>query len=104
MTFPKKGVYVGRLAFNPDTGFHIDPKGRKVVTLDEGKTWRYASRKDASHTARYQRRVLPVDSTTETDPHHVDPHPDDPHREGLTFHTDVEAPTVTSHTAAWRQA
>jgi hypothetical protein len=55
MPFPKRGQYSGRLAWDHDTGFHLDTKGRRVVTDDEGKSWRYAKRGDQSHHERYHR-------------------------------------------------
>lgn len=131
MKFPKRGVYTGRLAFDPESGFHVDSDGRNVITLDGGTTWRYANRRDASHNARYERRRVTVDSTDnahiaivaehgpavaeqrmwEQYPHHFEVQPHDAHFDGsaknktrLIFHPDVEAPTKTSHTDAWGEA
>lgn len=85
LTFRRRGVYRGRLAFDPDTGFHTDPDGRKVVTADSGLTWRYATRDDVSHIGRYQQRTVTVQGTTPDDPHHGGPTVDDPHyQEGAT--------------------
>lgn len=105
MKLPRRGAYVGRLAF--DGEFHTDDSGRRVVTLDEGKTWRYAARKDVPHNSRYSQRVLSIDGTQnqpEPEPHHFSPAINDPHAAGLVFHTDVVAPTVTGHTDAWKEA
>jgi hypothetical protein len=118
----RRGAYTGRLAFDPDSGFHVDPKGKRVVTHDEGRSWRYATRKDLSHNARYEKRKVTVDSTDnfhlglvaahgrvvadqqtrEEQPHHFEVQPDDPHFGGVQHHTDAEAPTKTSHTEAWQ--
>jgi hypothetical protein len=105
MLLPKRGSYRGRLAFDPDSGFHTDGDGRKLVTEDEGKTWRYAKRSDSSHISRYQRRVLVVDTTANQEipePHHFTPAFDDPHANGLQFDPDEKAAVVTSHTEAYR--
>ncbi len=110
-------AYVGRLAFDPETNFHVDPDGRRVVTDDGGATWRYATDQDTSHVERYQTAVLNVDSTAndvarflieggttaearERWPHHYEVHPDDPHAGGIVFHPDVKAPTQASCTQA----
>ena len=102
---PKRGPYRGRLAFDPDTGFHVDPVGRKVVTDDAGKTWRYAKRGDSSHQTRYQQRVVVVASTTDEghaagDPAHAH-HLDTAAAGGLVAHPDAVAPVQTSHTEAY---
>lgn len=105
-SLPRRGTYTGRLAFDPDTLFHVDPDGRRVVTLDGGMTWRYARRSDVSHNARYQRRLLVVDGTANAatpEPHHYQVQPDDPHAAGLLTHPDVEAAVQTSHTDAWKE-
>lgn len=128
MHLPKRGTYTGRLAFDPDTGFHIDPKGRRVVT-DDGKTWRYAKRGDLSHNARHGRVIVAVDTTENAlaalavkigleqahaqlraeQPHHYEVQTADghynlqaPNLTTLKVHTDAEAPTQTSHTEAWQ--
>ncbi len=92
-------AYHGRLAFDPDTDFHIDPEGKPVVTFDDGVTWFYATDGDTSHAARHHQQTLVVDGTQiqlielqlehgrekaeqlmkELHPHHYDPLPDDPH-------------------------
>lgn len=100
--FTRRGRYSGRLAFDPDTGFHVSVNGRKVVTDDGGKTWRYAKRSDASHNARYQTRVAVIDSTSEDDPHHLKATADDLHVGGLLSDPDAVAATVTSHTEAYQ--
>lgn len=105
MRFPRRGRYEGRLAFDPDAGFHTDAKGRRVVTVDEGLSWRYARRSDTSHNARYQQRVLLVESTANQatpEPHHFEVQPGDAHYDGLVADPDVVAATVTSHTEAYR--
>lgn len=102
---PRRGAYTGRLAF--DGRFHADPKGRRVVTPDGGKSWRYATFKATPHNARYELRALMVTGTAnqpEPEPHHYGPLPEDPHAAGLVFHPDAAAPTVTSHTDAYREA
>jgi hypothetical protein len=154
--------YSGRLAFDPDSGFHTevilgepydgeikfdrdsqtfvtddgrpvatsdggeswripDTPGRRVVTDDEGKTWRYAEEGDASHQERYQLRVATVDTTDNelarltlehgperaavlVDPHHYEVQPGDPHFDGVRSDPDVDAPTMMSHTDAWKEA
>lgn len=110
--------YSGRLAFDPDSGFHIDPDGQRVVTDDEGKTWRYATKGDTSHNTRYHRRFATVDSTANrlmeltlehgharaaelVDAHHFDVQPDDAHFDGIKHDPDDVAETITSHTEAW---
>lgn len=127
MTFPRRGRYTGRLAIDPDTGFHIDPKGRKVVTLDGGLTWRYARRSDTSHRARYEEDIKVVDSTANeharrvvahgplranelVSPHHFEVQPGDahynawaPNKTRTRLHPDAVAPMVTSHTDAWKE-
>ena len=60
MKFPKRGTYRGRLAWDDASGFHVDPKGRRVVTDDEGATWRYAKRGDPSHQDRYHKQHVEV--------------------------------------------
>lgn len=120
--------YTGRLAFNPDTGFHIDPDGKPVVTYDGGRTWRYAVKPrfwrrnvkpDKSHNARYQERAVVIDSTAnqyarlvyehddtvaaaEVDPHHFAVDFEDVHVSGVRFDPDEVAETITSHTDAYR--
>lgn len=110
------GPYVGRLAFDSPSGFHIDPKGFPVVTDDAGKTWRYAVQGDQSHQQRYHQHPAFLVGTTETDPHHLFPTPDDPHycdgatdpESGNVTQTrvlnspDTAAPLETSHTEAYR--
>lgn len=110
------GPYVGRLAFDSSSGFHIDPKGFSLVTDDAGKSWRYAVKGDQSHQEKYHERVVPLIGTTENDPHHLFPTPDDPHycagatdpETGQTTNTrlinspDDVAPLETSHTEAYR--
>lgn len=110
------GPYVGRLAFDSPSGFHIDPKGFPVVTDDAGKTWRYAAAGYKSHQEQYHERVVALIGTTDTDPHHFFPTPDDPHfcagatdpESGKTTNTklinspDESAPFETSHTEAYR--
>lgn len=76
---PRRGPYAGRLAFDPDSGFHVSVDGRRVVTDDHGQTWRYATGDDVSHISRYERNVLIVQGTTDEDPHHQLPAPDDAH-------------------------
>ena len=96
--------YSGRLAFDPDSGFHLAENGKKVVTLDEGKTWQYATAADTSHIERYQERVVEVDTTAnaaEPEPHHYEVQADDPHFAGVRSDPDVVAPTLTSHTEAY---
>lgn len=112
-------AYKGRLAFDPDTEFHIDPEGKPVVTDDGGKTWRYAKDDDTSHNARYQKRLLVVDSTANAfaelayqhgkdaaasmvEPHHFEVQPDDAHAGGVKFDPDDVAETITGHTEAWK--
>lgn len=81
-------AYTGRLAFDPETGFHTEMvegnvnvpvqredgtwenavvptlvPGKRVVTEDGGQTWRYAVAADASHNDRYGERALTVDGT-----------------------------------------
>jgi len=111
LTLLRRGAYNGRLAFDPDSEFHTDEKGRKVVTLDGGKTWRYARRSHSSHNARYQRKIAVIDTTANAqnpEPHHlsVQPHDDhyDPTAPNLTTlksDPDEVAVKVTSHTEAW---
>lgn len=99
------GPYVGRLAFDSDSAFHIDPNGWPVVTDDEGKTWRYATPDDTSHNARYHTGVLhAVSPTTQEafeagDPAHAH---HDVWEPGVS-HPDVTAPVQTSHTAAYEE-
>lgn len=105
-------TYSGRLAFDPDTNFHLAEDGRPVVTEDGGKTWRYAVEGDFSHFERYHERYATVDGTANSanpEPHHFavlanDPHHDDdnPGNARLRFHPDMKAATVTSHTEAYR--
>lgn len=100
-SFLRRGRYVGRLAFDPDSGFHVGEDGRKVVTDNAGSTWRYATRKDTSHQERYHERVAVFSPTTEVDPHHVAPPGSDPHSAGLLSDPDGVAAKVTSHTEAY---
>lgn len=98
------GPYSGRLAFDPDSGFHLGEDGRRVVSDDEGKTWRYATRRDTSHHTRYHKRFVTVDSTAnaaDPEPHHYGVQEKDPHADGLIEDPDSEAATITSHTAAY---
>lgn len=121
---PAAKAYSGRLAFDPDSGFHLGEDGKKVVTDDEGKSWRYANDDDPSHLERYHRRFAEIDSTanqfaelafkhgeeqaaTMVEPHHFEAQPDDAHydenAEGKSSpksDPDAVAATVTSHTEA----
>ena len=100
----KRGPYEGRLAFDSASGFHLDAQGRKVLTEDGGKSWRYAKRGDKSHLERYSENVLSFRGTNldeHPEPHHHEVQPDDPHYDGLVFHPDPIAPQQTSHTGAW---
>lgn len=99
--FAKKGVYVGRLAFDPDSEFHFDPKGRRVVTTDEGVTWRYAVKTDTPHNARYGNRALGVNPSVDGEPHHVSPELGDRHFDGIQFLPDEKSVTHSSHTESW---
>lgn len=94
-----KKAYHGRLAFDPDSGFHTDNDGVAVVTHDEGKSWYYAEDGDVSHIERHHKQFAVVDGTQqqlielqlehgrtegerlmrELHPHHYDPSPDDAH-------------------------
>lgn len=106
MNVPRRGSYTGRLTFDPDSLFHTDPRGRRVVTDDAGLTWRYARRSDLSHNGRYQRALRPVDTTAnaaDPEPHHFEVQEADPHFAGPLAATDAEAPTLTSHTDAWKE-
>lgn len=97
--------YSGRLSFDPDSGFHLGEDGKKVVTLDQGKTWQYATPQDTSHIERYQERVVGVDTTvnaTDPEPHHYEVQADDPHFAGVRSDPDAAAPTLTSHTEAYK--
>lgn len=116
-------AYVGRLAFDSDTEFHVDPDGKPVVTDDQGLTWRYATDADTSHNARYQEQAVAVDSTPnvmlelqlehgrvkaeeimrEQHPHHFEVQPDDAHAAGVKTDPDPVAETITSHTEAWSE-
>lgn len=122
----RRGPYEGRLAFDSDSGFHVAVNGRRVVTDDGGKTWRYARRGDTSHNARHQQRAVTIDSTAnrlaeltlqqggviaaeQVDPHHYEVQTDDQHFDhsapGLTslkHDPDVDAAIVTSHTKAYQ--
>lgn len=111
-------AYTGRLAFDPETEFHIGEDGEPVVTDDDGATWRYAEEADTSHNARYQTGVAAVDSTENqlarlayehgieaangmVDPHHFEVQPDDPHFSGVKSDPDDKAATITGHTEAY---
>lgn len=131
LKLPRYGVYVGRLTFDPDTLSHADSNGRRVVTDDGGATWRYARRGDPSHNARYERNALEIDTTPTVlarlavthgeeeahrimraeQPHHYETQVTDEHYDLVARDltrpkrdADVDAVTVTSHTAAWRHA
>jgi hypothetical protein len=112
-------TYTGRLAFDPETGFHTDPDGAPVVTVDEGKSWRYAVDSDTPHNDRYQERIAVVDSTANqlaelqlehgrdkaaelVEPHHFEVQPDDEHFGGVRFDPDTKAETITGHTEAYQ--
>lgn len=98
-------AYSGRLAFDPDSGFHVGEDGKNVVTEDEGATWRYARAGDPSHIERYQERVIAVDTTANAEapePHHYEVQADDPHFAGVRSDPDAEAPVLTSHTDAYK--
>lgn len=112
-------TYTGRLAFDPETGFHVDDEGTPVVTLDAGKTWQYAGADDTPHNDRYQQAIAVVDSTANqlaelslehgrekaadlVDQHHFDVQPDDAHHGGIRFDPDHVAATITSHTEAYQ--
>lgn len=99
--------YTGRLAYDPETDFHLSEDGKPVVTDDGGRTWRYATNDDFSHFAKYHERYAVVDSTAnaaEPEPHHFEVQPDDPHFNGMTYVPDVKSATNTSHTDAWKDA
>lgn len=110
--------YTGRLAFDPETEFHTDEDGARVVTDDNGATWRYAEDADESHNARYQQAVAAVDTTENqlaqlayehgiekanemVDPHHFEVQADDPHYDGCKVDPDEVAATITGHTEAY---
>lgn len=112
-------AYSGRLAFDPETEFHVDVDGKPVVTDDEGKTWRYATADDLSHNDRYQQAVAVVDSTANrlaelslehgrekaaelVEPHHFEVQPDDAHFGKVKTDPDHVAETITSHTEAYQ--
>jgi hypothetical protein len=104
-TTPKN--YVGRLAFDPDSGFHLSEDGKPVITEDKGKSWRYAAEGEPNHLSRYQRRVVVIDTTAnaeDPEPHHFEVQPDDPHVDGVLVDPDVEAETITAHTEAWKDS
>jgi hypothetical protein len=103
-------VYTGRLAFDGDTCFHLDPDGYKLVTDGKGH-YTYAAPDDPSHFDKFHKRLVVVQGTTPDDPHHVEPLPDDANvlagsldpANGRTIAPvipNVEAPTATSHTEA----
>jgi hypothetical protein len=111
--------YTGRLAFDPETGYHTDPEGVPVVTDDAGATWRYADESDTPHNDRYQQAVAVIDGTANkllelqlehgrekaaelVEPHHFDVQPDDAHFDGIRFDPDHVAETITSHTEAYQ--
>ena len=114
--------YSGRLAFDPDTHFHVAEDGRPVVTEDGGKSWRYAEDGDPSHYDRYHQQFAQVDTTAnqlgelqlehgrveaerllrEQQPHHFEVQPDDAHFAGVRADPDHVAETITGHTEAWR--
>lgn len=93
--------YSGRLAYDPETNFHLAEDGRQVVTPDGGETWVYAKSGDPSHLDRYHVRHVGVDTTAnklgelqlehgrvkaeellrEQQPHHFEVQPGDPHFE-----------------------
>lgn len=138
-------AYTGRLAFDPETGFHTEMvegkvnvpveledgtwgnavearlvPGKRVVTDDEGKTWRYATADDSPHNDRYATSVLSIDGTDnrmlelrleygrvkaeemmrEEQPHHFEVQPDDPHYGGAgpTLPDGTVGPAVTKLT------
>jgi hypothetical protein len=140
-------AYTGRLAFDPETGFHTEMlagkvnvpveledgtwgnatedrlvPGKRVVTDDGGKTWRYATAEDTSHNDRYATGLLTVESTEnkllelqlehgrekaealmrDEEPHHFEVQPDDPHFASVRVDPDHVAETVTSHTEAYQ--
>lgn len=99
-------AYKGRLAFDPDSGFHTDEKGKNVVTADEGKSWQYAAEGDPSHIARYEQRRAEIDTTANAqvpEPHHFEVQGEDPHFGGVLVDSDHEAATVTGHTDSWKE-
>src|SRR4051794_24717248 len=101
------GPYEGRLAFDSDSGFHLAEDGRRALTEDGGKTWRYARRGDTSHVSRYEQRVLTVDTTAnaaDPEPRHSGVVRDDPHADGVLHDPDPVAVKITSHTEAYRDA
>lgn len=121
-----EGPYSGRLAFDPDTEFHLAEDGEPVVTEDGGRSWRYATPEDTSHNSRYHSGELHEVKTTATvegellakhgtdhrdeveaimreqHPHHYEVLEDDAHFRGVRFDTDPIAATVTGHTEAYR--
>lgn len=116
---PASGPYKGRLAFDPDSGFHLAETGEKVVTHDEGKSWHYAQEGDKSHLERYQRQVKTIDSTSNKhaelalehgepraseliEPHHHAVQSQDAHYNGIVFTPDMDAPFETGHTEAYK--
>jgi len=113
------GPYSGRLAFDPESGFHLAEDGYRVVTPDHGQSWLYAEDDDPSHLERYHERPLVVDSTANRhaelavefgvekaneliEPHHFVVPGNDLHYNGLVFTPDKDAPKLTSHTDAWK--
>lgn len=105
---------MGRLAFDPDTGFHLAEDGSPLVTEDGGKTWRPKTDSDPTHWERYHKRGVIVKGTTDSDQHHIHPIPADPHFvEGatndrgqlthtrITFDPDPVAAKITGHTESW---
>jgi hypothetical protein len=98
-----RGGYVGRLSFDPDSGFHTDLKGNRVVSEDGGKTWRYAKRNDISHLERYHATFVTVAATTGSDEHHTSPKQNDPHLNGVIDSPDHLAVEETGHTRAYSE-
>lgn len=100
-----RSSYSGRLAFDSDSGFHVDPRGKKLVTDDGGKSWRYAKRGDPSHQARYHSNYVVIDSTANAEtpePHHFGVQDHDAHYGGILSDPDVVAEKITSHTESYQ--
>lgn len=104
-TLPRRGAYHGRLAFDPYTEFHTDPKGRRVVTDDEGKTWRYAGFGATSHNARYHKGEVHVVAPTTQEAFEAGDAAHAHHEvwEPGPLHLDAIAPVQTSHTEAFKE-
>lgn len=84
---------------------------REVTYDPDTKGYIYVEKSAPSHNERFEKNIVQFQGTSQPlydadgnfvsgDLHHFAPLEDDPHLNGITFHDDAVAPTMTGHTDA----